>query len=226
MTTSSMATSLNISTNPFTAPLVHGIQNIVFKLPNILFGVMVGVLLIMIITRIVAFVLTLTIPQIGLRSVLVSIVRSFLWFFLAIQVLGALGFSNIIVFFTGSIAAIGIAMAAGGSTLISDIIAGLFLARDVDFNVGDEVIVGDPATQGVIASMDARRVRLRDADGVLHVVPNSVVERREWVVLHRRGELNSLAKAAQRLKQAAIDKASEHKEAATKRQVRLRNNDQ
>ena len=49
--------------------------------------------------------------------------------------------------------------------------------------VGDEVIVGETPTSGVIESMDARRTRLRDDNGVLHVIPNSVVERKEWILL-------------------------------------------
>jgi hypothetical protein len=57
--------------------------------------------------------------------------------------------------------------------------------------------------------MDARRVRLRDADGTLHVVPNSVVERKEWIVIKSAGETTALKRAtstAKRLGAAALDK--------------------
>jgi small-conductance mechanosensitive channel len=86
-------------------------------------------------------------------------------------------------------------MAAGGSTLVADIIAGIFLARDADFNVGDEVIVGERPTMGVVESMDARRTRVRDENGILHVLPNSVIERKEWIVIRKHPEVTALVKA-------------------------------
>lgn len=162
-----------------------------------LFDLLLGILVIRLIVRGVRLLLKLTHIQTGLRYVLTSLAETVLWILLAATLLQELGLGSIIYFFTGSIAAIGIAMAAGGSTLVSDIIAAIFLAQDRDFNIGDEVTVGwDPATQGVIERMDARRIRLRDAEGILHVVPNSVVERKEWVVVHRRAELSAMARAA------------------------------
>ena len=220
-----MATTL-LTTNSFTAPIINGIDHIVPRIPEILFGILAGIVLINIVTRVMKFLLTFAIAQIGLRDVIVSVAQIVLWLFLIIKTLEALGFDNIVVFFTGSIAALGIAMAAGGSTLISDIVAGLFLARDTDFNVGDEVLVGEGPTQGVIASMDARRVRLRDGDGILHIIPNSLIERKEWVLLHRRGELTTLAKAARTIKQVAVQKATDRRTAASKRNVRFRDNHQ
>jgi small-conductance mechanosensitive channel len=175
-----------------------------------LFDLLVGMLVIRIIVRITRSMLKLTHMQTGLRYVITSIVEILLWLLLSYVLLIELRLEGVIIFFTGSIAAIGIAMAVGGSTLISDIVAAVFLARDRDFNVGDEVIVGwDPATQGVIESMDARRIRLRDQDGRLHVIPNSVVERKEWVVVTRGGETTAFAKAAKTAKRigvAALDK--------------------
>ena len=147
----------------------------------------------------------LTALQRGLRDVIASAIEIAMWIVLSIWVLQALGFGNIIVFFSSSAIAIGLVLAAGGSTLLSDIVAGVFLARDTDFNVGDEVIAGETPTRGVIESMDARRTRLRDENGDLHVLPNSVVERKEWIVVHRRQELSALVKAvktARRLRTA------------------------
>jgi small-conductance mechanosensitive channel len=87
-------------------------------------------------------------------------------------------------------------MAAGGSTLVSDIVAGIFLARDGDFNVGDEIKAGEePAIQGIVERLDARRVRIRDTGGILHVLPNSVVERKAWTVIRRRAQVLADARA-------------------------------
>lgn len=224
MSISTMTT--NLTANDFVGPILDGINHVVPKLPEIVFGVVVGALLIALLSHVLKLILTVTVAQVGLRSVIVSVVKIILWLFLIIKTLEALGFDNIVVFFSGSIAALGLAMAAGGSTLISDIIAGLFLARDLDFNVGDEVKVGEGPTQGIIESMDARRVRVRDDEGVLHVIPNSVVERKEWIVLHRKNELNGIARAAQRLRAVAVEKAADRRAAAGKRQVNLRKYDQ
>lgn len=192
--------------------LDHIIQFVTTIQDNLLpamFDLLVGIVVIKIVIRITRRALKLTHIQTGLRYVLTSIIEGILWALLVVVLLDQLGFRNIILFFTGSIAAIGIAMAAGGSTLVSDIVAAIFLAQDADFNVGDEVIVGETPTQGVIVRMDTRRIRLRDGEGVLHIIPNSLVERKEWVVVKRRAELSTIekaAKAARQLKQSALEK--------------------
>lgn len=191
-----------------------------------LFDLLIGILLIRFIVHTLRFVLKLTQMQVGLRYVLTSIIETVLWIFLTITLLNNLGFGNVLLPFAGSIAVIGILMAAGGSILLSDILAAIFLARDADFNVGDEVIVGwDPQTRGIIERMDARRIRLRDEDGLLHVIPNSVIERKEWIVVSRRSDISAMARAtkvAKRLKTAALEKRTN----LTSKKTHSRKNDQ
>lgn len=192
--------------------LLHGIGK---NLLPALFDLLIGIVVIRILVRFVRFALHITNVQPGLRDVITSIIETVMWIFLSITILQELGFSGIIYFFTGSIAAIGLAMAAGGSTLISDIIAGIFLARDGDFNVGDEVIAGERPTLGVIESQDARRTRIRDDQGVLHVIPNSVIERKEWMVIRRNPELPvfvKATKAAKRLRKVALQRRAAKKD--------------
>jgi len=200
----------------------HGLQA---HLPVVLFDLLVGILVIRMLVRALRLFLKLTHMQIGLRDVLTSIVETFMWIFLSITLLNELGFKDVLLPFAGSIAFIGFAMAAGGSTLLSDIIAAIFLARDHDFNVGDEVIVGEPVAQGVIEHMDARRTRLRDQDGKLHVIPNSLVERKEWVVVTRHSELTAMAKAASTAKRIG-SRALEKRPSFSVKNRRSRKNDQ
>ncbi len=207
--------------------ILHIVQGLQVHLLPTLFDLLVGILTIRILVRVVRLVLKATQIQTGLRYVITSIIETLLWIFLIIILLQELGLTGIIVFFTGSIAAIGLAMAMGGSTLVSDIVAAIFLARDRDFNVGDEVIVGDSAkpAQGVIVSMDARRIRLRDDEDILHVVPNSQVERNQWTILHRRSEISALARAAgtaKRIGASALEKRTNRGE----RRVKYRKNEQ
>jgi small-conductance mechanosensitive channel len=217
-------TDFHLNTN-FSDHIVKGLNDLVPRLPAALFDLLLGILVIRLVGRGVRFALRITNVQPGLRDVLGSVIEIIMWVFLSITLLNELGFSGVIYFFTGSVAAIGIAMAAGGSTLIADIIAGIFLARDNDFNIGDEVIVGERPTLGVIESMDARRTRLRDENGILHVIPNSVVERKEWVLVHKRPETGALvmaAKAARRFTAVARQKRADAKNPPR----RVRKNDQ
>ncbi len=190
--------TFDISLNNFSDSLIDALNGVLPKVPMLLFGLLLGVLTIRLAVRLIRIILKLTTMHTGLRYVLTSLLEGLMWILLLVWLLKAVGFQDILVFFTGSIAALGLAMAAGGSTLVADIIAGIFLAQDKDFNVGDEVIAGETPTRGFIVGMDARRIRLRDKDGTLHVIPNALVERKEWVVVNRRHELSSAAPAPKR----------------------------
>jgi len=196
----------------FTTHIVDAVNTILPRLPIALFDLLVGIIVIRLIVRLARLVMKITNFQPGLRDVISSILETILWMLLLVALLNELGFSGIIYFFTGSIAAIGLAMAAGGSTLIADIVAGIFLARDVDFNVGDEIEIMLPTgtmTRGRIESMDSRRTRLRDDRGLLHIIPNSVIERNEWIVHNKRPGIRTLVKAtkaAKRIRAVAREK--------------------
>ena len=125
----------------------------------------------------------------GLRGIVLSLIDALLWVFLTISVLQALGLSNLALIFSGSVAALGLALGSGASSLAADVLAGIFLAQDKDFDVGDEIIAGEKPTQGIIENMDMRRTRVRAKDGRLHIIPNSVIERKEWVLIDRRKDL-------------------------------------
>lgn len=150
---------------------------------------LVGYIIVRIGTYIVRKVVKVVSMPDGLRSIVISLTRTILWIILAIIILSVLGFSDVIIFFSSSVAAFGLVMAAGGSTLISDVLAGIFLAENKHFAIGDKVQAGENGTEGIIEAMDIRRIEIRSKDGKLHILPNSVVERKEWVVLATRAEL-------------------------------------
>jgi small-conductance mechanosensitive channel len=214
--------TFNVDPTSLADPIIVWLNNVLPRIPLTILGVLVGILVVRVLVRVTRYLLKLTQLPKGLRQIIASIIETVLWLLLTIQVLTWLGFGSIIVFFSSSALAIGILLAAGGSTLLSDLVAGIFLARDTDFNVGDEVRAGENQIEGVIESMDVRRVRLRDEDGLLHVLPNSLVERKEWVVLHRRTEATALMKTAKKLKSVAL----ETKAAVERKRTRLRNNEQ
>ncbi len=203
--------SIDINLNALLNPIIDGINGVVPKVPAALLQTIVGVLLIQVAARLLRIVLALTGVQKSFRQVVSSVTMSVMYVLLFILILQTLGLSGVITFFTGSVLAIGLVMAAGGSTLVSDIFAGLFLARDADFNVGDEITAGEGPTTGVVISLDSRRVRLRDEDGRVHVIPNSIVERKEWTVEKRHAAssgISSMVVGAKKLTAAAAMKAA------------------
>ena len=221
-----MDLSLNTT---FADHIVNTLKHIGPLLPGALFDLLVGVLIIQGLTYLTRLVMRLLNVQPGLRGVWSGIIQTVLWLLLSIAILNELGFSGIIYFFTGSIFAVGLLLSAGGSTLVSDVIAGVFLARDEDFNVGDEIIAGETPTLGVIESMDARRVRIRDDKGVLHVIPNAVVERKEWVVIRRQPEVSPLKRAAKVARRATVRAtvaAAQKSASVVRKKPRVRKNDQ
>lgn len=65
---------------------------------------------------------------------------------------------------------IGLALGFGAQTLIKDLIGGLFIVLEDQFNVGDGVKVG--GVSGTVERITLRATYLRDADGTRHLVPN------------------------------------------------------
>lgn len=197
--------TFNIDLTTLADPIIVWLNKVVPNIPLTVLGILIGVLIVRMLIRVTRYLMKLTTLPKGLRQIIASAIETILWLVLTIQVLSWLGFGGIIVFFSSSALALGILLAAGGSTLLADLVSGIFLARDIDFNVGDEVRAGENPIEGVIESMDVRRVRIRDKKGLLHILPNSVVERKEWVVLQRRTEVTPLMKTAKRLKNVALE---------------------
>ncbi len=196
---------------PFVNPIVNAVNKVVPQLPSLIVGILLAVLLIRVAVRLARFLLTLTAMSLPLRNVLANALHLALWIAFVIQVLQLMGLGGVVIFFTTSVAAIGLVMAAGGSTLISDILAGVFLASNHNLAVGDEVIIsgmfGADTQRGIIEGMDSRRTYLRDKRGRLHVLPNSLVERRDWIIVKRGQSETPLARvkgAATKLRRTAI----------------------
>lgn len=80
----------------------------------------------------------------------------------------------------------GLAIGFGAQTLVKDVINGFFLLVENQFDVGDVVKVAN--VQGTVESLTMRRTVLRDADGTVHTIPNSVITivsnlTRDWTQL-------------------------------------------
>jgi small-conductance mechanosensitive channel len=65
---------------------------------------------------------------------------------------------------------LGVAIGFGAQYLIRDLIGGLFVIMEDQYNIGDVVKISGIA--GVVEDINLRRTVLRDLDGIVHFVPN------------------------------------------------------
>jgi small-conductance mechanosensitive channel len=114
-----------------------------------------------------------------------TVIRVALWILLLVAVLQVLGLSSVALAVTGSFAILLFGFSSGISNTVSDLVAGLQIANDKDFKVGYRVKAGDQKTEGIIRELDIKKTRIEDDKGRIHVIPNSVIEKNEWVVLER-----------------------------------------
>lgn len=112
----------------------------------------------------------------GRADALVSTMRWAIGLFLAFlasgMVLSELGL-NVTTLIAG-VGVLGIALGLGAQTLVRDVVNGLFILIEDQYSVGDVVSVGGKS--GVVIDINPRRTVLRDLDGNVHTIPNSVID--------------------------------------------------
>ena len=69
---------------------------------------------------------------------------------------------------------LGLAVSFGAQSLVKDVISGFFILFENQFAIGDVIEVAGKS--GLVEKMTLRVVVLRDAEGVMHVVPNSEIK--------------------------------------------------
>jgi len=104
-------------------------------------------------------------------SILRTTLNAILWTLTAIQVLTIIGVNLGPLLASAGVAGIAIGLAA--QTIVKDILNGMLIILEDQFNVGDTVRL--TGMTGTVESMSLRRTELRDGDGTLYVVPNSQI---------------------------------------------------
>jgi moderate conductance mechanosensitive channel len=104
-----------------------------------------------------------------LAGVIYSIGIFWVIFYAAMTILPILGLN--IGPLLASAGVVGFAIGFGAQTLVKDFINGFFILIENTFDVGD--VVRTAGVQGTVESLTLRRTMLRDADGTVHMVPNS-----------------------------------------------------
>lgn len=154
------------------------------KLPQLLLTVVVGYIIIKLVKAFLRGLIGYSKANSALKGIVLSVLDVALWIFLVAALLQQVGLTQISLALSGTVAISALALSAGSTAFIQDLVAGIFLAQDPDFSAGDRVKVDE--VEGIVERMDARKIRLRDDKGILHIFPNSHFDRAAWMVLKKR----------------------------------------
>ncbi|MDR5656217.1 mechanosensitive ion channel [Halodesulfurarchaeum sp. HSR-GB] len=106
----------------------------------------------------------------------IVIIGGLLWFGVLLVLLKILGMGEVAASLGTATGFIALGVAFALKEMIADTVAGVYLLRDPDFNVGDAVETA--SITGTIVRVDLRKTRIRAASGDLVVVANRDVEKR------------------------------------------------
>jgi small conductance mechanosensitive channel len=74
-----------------------------------------------------------------------------------------------------SVGVLGLAVSFGAQSLVKDVITGTFMLMEGQFGIGDVVRIADVG--GQVEKITLRTTVLRDAEGIVHVIPNGSITR-------------------------------------------------
>jgi small-conductance mechanosensitive channel len=104
-------------------------------------------------------------------SILRATAYSIIGFLLLLQILTALGIK--VTPLLASAGVVGVGIGLGAQSLFKDIINGIFILVENQFNVGDTVKLA--SLTGTVVNLTLRATTLRDGDGTLSFIPNSQI---------------------------------------------------
>jgi small-conductance mechanosensitive channel len=107
----------------------------------------------------------------------VTVVGIFLWFGAGLSFLKIVGFGDIAASLGTAVGFIALGVSYALSEMIEDTVAGVYLLRDPDFEIGDRVVVD--GTEGAVAAIELRKSRFILDNGDTVVRANRDVET-EW----------------------------------------------
>jgi len=107
----------------------------------------------------------------------VTVVGVFLWFAVGLATLKILGLGEIAASLGTAVGFVALGVSYALSEMIEDTVAGIYLLRDPDFEVGDRVTVD--GREGTVLAIELRKIRLERPNGDTTVLANRDVEA-EW----------------------------------------------
>lgn len=119
-----------------------------------------------------------------LGSLVQSIVRYMIYFVAIVMVLQEFKVDTTSIVAGAGI--VGLALGVGAQSLIKDFITGFFIVLENQFAVGDYIVSGEMG--GTVEEIGLRVTKLRDFNGVLHIIPHGAIVR---VSNHTRGHMQA-----------------------------------
>lgn len=107
-----------------------------------------------------------------IRKLLKSIVNYVLYFFGIISILGTLGI-NITAVLAGA-GIVSLAVAFGAQSIVQDLISGIFLVVDNQYDVGEYIKIGD--TIGKVEEIGMKTTKIASYNGELLTIPNGQIQ--------------------------------------------------
>ena len=120
-----------------------------------------------------------------LSSLLKSIIQYTIYFITVVMILQEFHIDTTSIIAGAGV--IGLAIGFGAQTLVKDVITGFFIILEDQYSVGDYIASGDMA--GVVEDLGFRTTKLRDFNGVLHIIPNGTIAK---VTNSTRGHMRAL----------------------------------
>ncbi|PSQ58028.1 hypothetical protein BRD18_06875 [Halobacteriales archaeon SW_7_71_33] len=109
------------------------------------------------------------------RQFVATVVAVFLWFGVGLAFLSVVGLNEIAAALGTASGFLALGVSYALSEMIADVVAGIYLLRDPDFNPDDTVTVGD--TTGTVERIELRKTRI-DVEGDTVVRANGEIEQR------------------------------------------------
>lgn len=153
------------------------------KLPPLILSLVLGIIVVVLLAHLAKYFLRVARVPKALAGIILSLLSIILWILLFSELAREMGMTSVAITVSGSLVILGLALSNGATSLTSDIIAGVFVAKDRDFEIGYKVKIGD--IKGTVQSIDVRKVRIIDEDGKLHVIPNANIDKLGWTVFSR-----------------------------------------
>lgn len=152
----------------------------VSKIPSAILTLLIGYFILRAVKGIVGGATSVAKIDGTMRSMILSTVGFAGWVLIIAAALSVMQLHQLSLALGGSIALVAMALATGLNSVAQDLLAGIFLLADEQFNVGVRTKAG--GVEGIVEELTIRKTRIRDADGHLHTVPNRSVDSGTYII--------------------------------------------
>ncbi len=151
------------------------VQNLYTKIPAIIESIQI-ITIAMILSWVLSFIMTKLFAKSNRGMTIVNLLNSFIKWIVVIAVvlliLGAFGVDTATLIASAGILSLIIGL--GAQSLVADIIAGLFIVIEGEYQVGDIVIIDD--WRGTVKEIGIRTTKIIDAGGNIKIINNSEIK--------------------------------------------------